>query len=106
VLLEAVTGAEGVLDRPSPEVWVEEFADSGVGVAVRFWHAPDIATLWRVRSEVAVATRRALERDGIEIPFPQRVVRLRRWRVRARNRRRCQKALYDRESWTRRSPPR
>ncbi len=75
VLLEAVTGMDGVLDRPSPEVWIEEFADSGVGVAIRFWHAPDIATLWRVRSEVAVATRRALERNGIEIPFPQRVLR-------------------------------
>ncbi len=24
------------------------------------WHAPDIATLWRVRSAVAVATRQAL----------------------------------------------
>ena len=31
-----------------------------MGVAIRFWHAPDIATLWRVRSAVAVATRQAL----------------------------------------------
>jgi small conductance mechanosensitive channel len=75
VLLEAVTGVEGVLDRPSAEVWVEEFADSGVTVAIRFWHAPDIATLWRVRSDVPVAAKRAVERSGIEIPFPQRVLR-------------------------------
>ncbi len=75
VLLEAVTGVEGVLDKPSPEVWVDEFADSGVGLAIRFWHAPDIATLWRVRSAVAVATRRALARNAIDIPFPQRVLR-------------------------------
>jgi small-conductance mechanosensitive channel len=75
VLLEAVTAAEGVLDQPPPDVWVEEFADSGVGLAVRFWHAPDVATLWRVRSEVAVAVKQALDREGIEIPFPQRVLR-------------------------------
>ena len=75
VLLEAVRGVEGVLERPEPEAWVEEFADSGIGMAIRFWHAPDIATLWRVRSTVAIAAHQALERAGIEIPFPQRVLR-------------------------------
>ncbi len=75
VLLEGVREVEGVLERPPPEVWIEEFAESGVGVAIRFWHAPDIATLWRVRSGVAIASRRALARSGIEIPFPQRVLR-------------------------------
>ncbi len=75
VLLEAVAKVEGVLERPPPEVWVEEFADSGIGVAVRFWHAPDIATLWRVRSEVAVVVKRSLAAAGVEIPFPQRVLR-------------------------------
>lgn len=75
VLLDAVEALDGVLERPPPEVWVEAFADSGVTVAVRFWHAPDIATLWRVRSDVAVAVKRALDAAGIEIPFPQRVLR-------------------------------
>jgi small conductance mechanosensitive channel len=56
-------------------VWVESFADSGINLAVRFWHPPDIATLWRTRSQVAVAVKRALDEDGIRIPFPQRVVR-------------------------------
>ena len=45
VLHKAVVRTEGVLDRPSAEVWVESFADSGISLAVRFWHAPDIATL-------------------------------------------------------------
>lgn len=75
VLLEAISTADGVLDQPRPEVWVEEFADSGVEVALRFWHAPDVATLWRVRSEVAVTAKEALEAAEIEIPFPQRVLR-------------------------------
>ncbi|HEX2192845.1 MAG TPA: mechanosensitive ion channel family protein [Acidimicrobiales bacterium] len=74
VLLGAVEAADGVLDRPPAEVWVEEFDDSAITLAVRFWHAPDIASLWRVRSHVAVAVKNALNEAGIEIPFPQRVI--------------------------------
>ena len=74
LLLSAVERAEGVLDRPPAEVWVKEFDDSAVTLAVRFWHAPDIASLWRVRSHVAVAVKKALDGAGIEIPFPQRVL--------------------------------
>ena len=75
VLREAVQHVDGVLDRPRPEVWVEEFGESGIAVVIRFWHAPDIATLWRVRSAVAVAAKRALDDAAISIPFPQRVLR-------------------------------
>jgi small conductance mechanosensitive channel len=74
VLREALRETKGVLERPAPEVWVESFADSGIDLAVRFWHPPDIATLWRTRSEVAVAVKRALDDAGIRIPFPQRVL--------------------------------
>jgi small conductance mechanosensitive channel len=74
VLLAAVEEVDGVLDRPPAEVWVKEFDDSAVTLAVRFWHAPDIASLWRVRSHVAVAVKKALNGAGIEIPFPQRVI--------------------------------
>lgn len=75
VLREAVAATKGVLERPTPEVWVRSFADSGVTLAVRFWHPPDITTLWRTRSEVAVSVKRALDEAGIRIPFPQRVLR-------------------------------
>ncbi|MDP8938277.1 MAG: mechanosensitive ion channel family protein [Actinomycetota bacterium] len=75
LLLEAVAAVDGVLDRPPPEVWVEAFGDSGIPLAVRFWHAPDIATLWRVRSQVAVTVKRSLDGAGVQIPFPQRVLR-------------------------------
>ncbi|MEN3316200.1 MAG: small conductance mechanosensitive channel [Acidimicrobiaceae bacterium] len=74
VLLAATEAAEGVLEKPEPEVWVKEFDDSAVTLAVRFWHAPDQATLWRVRSHVAVAVKAALDNAGIAIPFPQRVL--------------------------------
>lgn len=75
VLLGAVRNVDGVLAQPAPEVWVESFGDSSVDLAVLYWHAPDAATLWRVRNEVAIACKRALDDAGVDIPFPQRVIR-------------------------------
>lgn len=74
VLLKAVRSVEEVRERPEPEVWVKSFDDSAMTLAVRFWHAPDAQTLWRVRSAVAVAAKRALDEAAIAIPFPQRVL--------------------------------
>ncbi|MGY2080480.1 mechanosensitive ion channel family protein [Modestobacter sp. SYSU DS0657] len=74
VLLAACTAADGVADTPPPEVWVEEFADSSINLAVRYWHAADIASRWRVRSGVAISVKSALDRAGMTIPFPQRVL--------------------------------
>jgi len=74
LLLAATEAAEGVLDKPTAEVWVKEFDESAVTLSIRFWHAPDQATMWRVRSQVAVAVKTALDRAGIAIPFPRRVL--------------------------------
>lgn len=75
VVRAALATVDDVHEHPAPEVWVEAFGDSGVSLAVRFWHGPDVATLWRTRSAVALAVKRALDGAGISIPFPQRVLR-------------------------------
>lgn len=74
VLLTACSRAAGVESSPGPEVWVQEFADSSINLAVRYWHAADIASRWRVRSAVAVSVKSGLDDAGIAIPFPQRTV--------------------------------
>lgn len=74
VALDAATAVDGVLDTPLTEVYVEGFGDSSVDLAVRFWHPPSIAAAWRVRDDVARSVARGFEANGIEIPFPQRVV--------------------------------
>jgi small-conductance mechanosensitive channel len=74
VLVEAVAGAAGVLTAPAPQAWVTAFGESSIDFDVRFWTASDIATVFRVRSAVAIAINDAFDREGIEIPFPQRVV--------------------------------
>jgi small conductance mechanosensitive channel len=76
VLQQGVGAVDGVLESPAVEALVEEFGDSSVDFAVRYWHAPDTSTLWLVRSRVAMAAKSALEDAGIDIPFPQRVVHL------------------------------
>jgi small conductance mechanosensitive channel len=76
VMLSASATADGVQEEPEPEAWVKSFEESGIELAVRFWHAPDIATLWRVRSNVTLAVKTALDEAGIQIPFPHRVVLL------------------------------
>ncbi|MGH9125432.1 MAG: mechanosensitive ion channel family protein [Acidimicrobiales bacterium] len=74
VLLAALESVSGVHEHPPPEVWVKGFNESTIELDLRFWHAPDIATLWRVRNDVAVAAKQALDDVGIAMPFPQRTL--------------------------------
>ena len=74
VILGAVGDVDGVLASPAPEAWVTTFGESSIDFDVRYWHAPDIASVFRIRSAVAMAIKAAFDAEGIEIPFPQRVV--------------------------------
>jgi small conductance mechanosensitive channel len=75
LLVDTLGRVEGVHRRPSPEVMVREFGESSITVELLYWHEPDNATTRRVRSAVVMAAKRALDDAGIEIPFPQRVLR-------------------------------
>ena len=74
VLIDACRDAEGVQPAPPPEAWVLEFGESSIDIVLRYWHAADIASRWRVRSAVAVSVKRRLDASGITIPFPQRTL--------------------------------
>lgn len=74
VIISSLT-EHGVLEgRPAPSAWVEEFADSSIVFAAMFWHPSDMASTWKARSEAAIAIKRGLDRAGITIAFPQRVI--------------------------------
>lgn len=74
VIQAAAQEAEGVIPTPPVEVYVEQYGDSSIDFAVRFWHPPRIADEWRVRDRVARAVKRGLDAAGITIPFPQRTL--------------------------------
>jgi small-conductance mechanosensitive channel len=61
-----------VLKNPAPSIFVSELGDSGVELTIYIW-APS-RVWWAVRTELLQKIKEALEREGIEIPFPQRVV--------------------------------
>jgi small-conductance mechanosensitive channel len=61
-----------VLLIPEPEFRVEELGDSSVNIQVLVWHPRDD---WSQAQPILLtAIKRALDKAGIEIPFPQRVV--------------------------------
>jgi small-conductance mechanosensitive channel len=61
-----------VLENPPPSVYVDELGDNGVLIMVRIW-SPS-REWWSVRTEMLQKIRMALENEGIQVPFPQRVV--------------------------------
>ena len=61
-----------VLRIPEPEFRVEELGDSSVNIQVLVWHPRDD---WSQAQPILLTViKRALDKSGIEIPFPQRVV--------------------------------
>ncbi|MGA1824654.1 MAG: mechanosensitive ion channel family protein [bacterium] len=60
------------LISPEPQVFVDSLGDNSVNIVVRIW-AP--ATEWfGVKTKLLWIIKKKLEQEGIEIPFPQRVV--------------------------------
>ena len=61
-----------ILRVPEPEFRVEELGDSSVNIQVLAWHPRDD---WSQAQPILLTTiKRALDKSGIEIPFPQRVI--------------------------------
>jgi small conductance mechanosensitive channel len=71
VLLNVLTSNKKVLKDPAPTVNVSELADSSVNFAVRPWATPD--HYWDVYFEVTESVKLALDKAGIEIPYPHQV---------------------------------
>lgn len=58
----------------APEVYVMSFGDSAINLSCRCWLPGDN---WLKRaSDLRVSIKRALDQNGIDIPFPQRVVHM------------------------------
>jgi small-conductance mechanosensitive channel len=72
-LLEAAAGVEGILDRPSPDVFVGAFGDSAIVYELRVWIA-DMSPARRIESDVRARVWEEFRRRGIVIPFPIRTL--------------------------------
>ncbi len=75
VLLAAARQGMPILDQPPPQVLVTALGEFAVTVELRVWVADPMAPT-SSRFELLEVAKRALEQAGIDIPVPQRVVRL------------------------------
>lgn len=76
LMIEAARGQGRVLDDPPPKAFLVRFADSGIDLELGFWIEDPEAGVVGIKSDINLAIWRAFRREGIEIPYPQREVRL------------------------------
>jgi small-conductance mechanosensitive channel len=60
--------------NPAPSVYVSELGESSVNLIVRIW-AP-ISEWFTLKTNLVLSIKKIIQENGIEIPFPQRVVYL------------------------------
>ena len=76
VMLEAAAGNDRVLREPAPVVLLKNFGESGIDMELAVWIDTPEAGELLLRSDLNWAIWEGFRREGIEIPFPQRVVHL------------------------------
>jgi small-conductance mechanosensitive channel len=76
VALAAIASVERVLSDPAPVCNLARFGDSSLDFALWFWIGDPIKGVGNVRSAVLFALWDAFKREGIEIPYPVREMRL------------------------------
>lgn len=76
IMVDATTRQPRVLPEPPVKAFVVAFADSGINMELGFWVADPHEGTLQLRSDINLAIWQAFQAAGIEIPFPQREVRL------------------------------
>ncbi|MGD2176704.1 MAG: mechanosensitive ion channel family protein [Anaerolineae bacterium] len=74
LMLGAMTGVEGVLQEPAPDVLVAELGDFSVNIRARWWTDSVRSNLLQVQSRVIAAIKENLLAHGIDLPFPTQQV--------------------------------
>lgn len=68
-----------VLDSHEPQVWLSDFADSAILFEVQMWIDDPEDGLGNLKSDLLKAIWRTFKANGIEVPFPQRDLRIKEW---------------------------
>lgn len=76
IMIEAASGQSRILAEPPPKAFLTAFADSGINLEVAFWVSDPAEGTQQLRSDINLAIWHGFQAAGIEIPFPQREVRL------------------------------
>lgn len=76
VLIEAANSVPRILKDPAPAAFVVDFLDSSINLTVGYWIGDPENGLLGPKSALNLAIWRGFEQHGIQIPFPQREVRM------------------------------
>jgi small-conductance mechanosensitive channel len=76
IAMEATKTAARVLISPAPVCHLKAFGDSSLDFTLRFWIRDPVDGVTNVRGQVLLALWDAFKREGIEIPYPVRDVRI------------------------------
>ena len=76
LLVQAAQAQPRVLADPPPKAFIVRFADSGIDLELGFWIADPAEGTLQIKSDIHLAIWKAFQAAGIEIPFPQRDVRI------------------------------
>ena len=76
LLLAACTAQARVLQEPAPTVALSAFGADGLEFTLGYWVHEEEGGLLNVKSMIHLGILQRLRAHGIEIPFPQRVVRM------------------------------
>jgi len=75
IILEVFRQHPIITQNPEPAVYFVNFGDSSLDLMC-VGYVPHYTEAWKTAEEIRLAIYEAFEREGIEIPFPQRVVHL------------------------------
>lgn len=74
VLLEVMKADDRIIQDPPPQIVVTDLADSSVNLLIRCWTAR--ADFWAAKCDLTKNIKENFDQQGIEIPFPQRVINI------------------------------
>lgn len=74
-LLDCAGGVQGILDKPTPDVYVTGFGESAIDYELRIW-IEDMAQAQRIASDLRARIWEELQRQGLAIPYPTRTLEI------------------------------
>ena len=79
LMVQAASESRRVLNVPKPSVWLRAFGDNSVEHEILAWVGDPDAGIGSVQSEILNRLWQLFREHGIEVPFPQRDIRVKEW---------------------------
>jgi small-conductance mechanosensitive channel len=79
LMIQAASESQRILQNPAPRVWLKAFGESSVDHEILVWIQDPEAGVGNVRSEILNRLWVLFKENDVELPFPQRDIRVKEW---------------------------